>query len=174
MFLASPCCCFCPIHWNHVLNWEWTCSWCSADRRSPEDQQFYCLLGCVLYLILCDKLLLHPLLFVMHKILASGLCEIRFRNIIMIYCKLLPVNTYYLAYLWQTVRYCTILKSLNREREDRLQIKSAHKAILLTGLNNLCHWWLKLISHTVHINQREMNGMISDGPWHHELLTTEL
>ena len=121
------------------------------------------------------ELLLHPFLFVMHKISARGLCEIILRDAIMIYCKLCPVNTYYLAYLWQTVQlYCTILKLLIREREDRLQIKSTHKATLLTSFNNLCHWWLKLISYTVHINPGEMNGIIRASPWHHELLTTEL
>ena len=25
--------CLCPIHWSHVLSWEWRCSWSSADRR---------------------------------------------------------------------------------------------------------------------------------------------
>ena len=33
MFLVSPCCCLCPIHWSHVWSWEWRCSWSSADRR---------------------------------------------------------------------------------------------------------------------------------------------
>ena len=33
MILVSFCSCLCPIHWNHVLSWEWRCSWSSADRR---------------------------------------------------------------------------------------------------------------------------------------------
>ena len=33
MSLASSCSCLCPIQWNHVLSWEWRCSWSSADRR---------------------------------------------------------------------------------------------------------------------------------------------
>ena len=37
MFCIS-CLCFIwittgPIHWSHVLSWEWRCSWSSADRR---------------------------------------------------------------------------------------------------------------------------------------------
>ena len=33
MFLVLPCCWLCPIHWSHVLSWEWRCSWSSTDRR---------------------------------------------------------------------------------------------------------------------------------------------
>ena len=33
MLLVSSCSCLYPIHWNQVLNWEWRCSWSSADRR---------------------------------------------------------------------------------------------------------------------------------------------
>ena len=33
MFLVWSCSCLCPIHWSHVLSWEWRCSWSSADRR---------------------------------------------------------------------------------------------------------------------------------------------
>ena len=33
MILISSCRCLCPIHWNQGLNWEWRCSWSSADRR---------------------------------------------------------------------------------------------------------------------------------------------
>ena len=33
MFLVSSCSCHCPIHWSQVLNWEWRCSWGSANRR---------------------------------------------------------------------------------------------------------------------------------------------
>ena len=32
MFPPS-CSCLCPIHWSHVLSWEWRCGWSSADRR---------------------------------------------------------------------------------------------------------------------------------------------
>ena len=33
MFLIYACSCLCPIHWRKALNWEWRCSWSSADRR---------------------------------------------------------------------------------------------------------------------------------------------
>ena len=33
MFIVSACSCLCPIHWSHVLSWEWRCSWSSAHRR---------------------------------------------------------------------------------------------------------------------------------------------
>ena len=33
MIVVSPCSCLWPIHWSHVLSWEWRCSWSSADRR---------------------------------------------------------------------------------------------------------------------------------------------
>ena len=33
MLLVSSCSCLYPICWSQVLNWEWRCSWSSADRR---------------------------------------------------------------------------------------------------------------------------------------------
>ena len=33
MFLVSSCSSLCPIHWSHVLSWEWSCRRSSADRR---------------------------------------------------------------------------------------------------------------------------------------------
>ena len=33
MILISSCSRLCPIYWSQVLNWEWRCSWSSADRR---------------------------------------------------------------------------------------------------------------------------------------------
>ena len=33
MIPISSCSRLCPIHWSHVLSWEWRCNWSSADRR---------------------------------------------------------------------------------------------------------------------------------------------
>ena len=33
MFVVSSWSCLCPIHWSHVISWEWRCSWSSAGRR---------------------------------------------------------------------------------------------------------------------------------------------
>ena len=33
MLLVSSCSCLCPIHWSHMFNREWRCSWSSTDRR---------------------------------------------------------------------------------------------------------------------------------------------
>ena len=50
IYLFSPCSCLCPIHWNQMLSREWRCSWSIADRQLHQsDEQFYCLLRCVIY-----------------------------------------------------------------------------------------------------------------------------
>ena len=52
MFPDSACSYLCVIHWSQVFSREWRCSWSSADRLlQPHlgDQQFNCLLNCVLY-----------------------------------------------------------------------------------------------------------------------------
>ena len=46
MFLVSSCICLCPIHWSHVLNREWRCSWNSTNR------------GCSNYIWVINKSLL--------------------------------------------------------------------------------------------------------------------
>ena len=33
MIVVSSCSCLWPILWSQELNWEWRCSWSSADRR---------------------------------------------------------------------------------------------------------------------------------------------
>ena len=33
MIVVSSCSSLQPIHWSHVLSWEWRYSWSSADRR---------------------------------------------------------------------------------------------------------------------------------------------
>ena len=33
MILILSCSCLCAIHWSHVLNWEWRCSWSSTNWR---------------------------------------------------------------------------------------------------------------------------------------------
>ena len=49
----SSCSCLRSIHWSQVLNWEWRCSWSSADRRCSNYiwviKKFYSLLRCDLY-----------------------------------------------------------------------------------------------------------------------------
>ena len=45
MFLVSSCSCLCPIHWSHVLSWEWRCSWSSADRRCSNYSKYIACYG---------------------------------------------------------------------------------------------------------------------------------
>ena len=50
MFLDSACTCLRTIYWSQVFSGEWRCSWSSMLQLHLSDQQFHCLLKCVLYI----------------------------------------------------------------------------------------------------------------------------